>query len=85
MYLIISVCLKCDSESVSHSVVSDSLGPHGLQSTRLLYPWDSPDMNTGVGCHFLLQGIFPTQGLNLGLLHCRQIFNCLPQGTLRQI
>ena len=29
--------------------------------------------NTGVGCHFLLQGIFPTQGLNLGLLHCRQI------------
>ena len=30
------------------------------------------DRNTGVGCHFLLQGIFPTQGLNLGLLHCRQ-------------
>ena len=29
--------------------------------------------STGVGCHFLLQGIFPTQGLNLGLLHCRQI------------
>ena len=35
-------------------------------------PWDSPGKNTGVGCHFLLQGIFPTQGLNLGLLHCRQ-------------
>ena len=30
------------------------------------------DKNTGVGCHFLLQGIFPTQGLNPGLLHCRQ-------------
>ena len=85
MYLIISVCLKCDSESVSHSVVSDSLRPHGLQSTRLLCPWDSPGMNTRVGCHFLFQGIFLTQGLNLGLLHCRQIFYCLPQGTLREI
>ena len=30
---------------------------------------NSPGKNTGVGCHFLLQGIFPTQGLNLGLLH----------------
>ena len=30
-------------------------------------PWDSPGKNPGVGCHFLLQGIFPTQGLNLGL------------------
>ena len=34
---------------------------------------DSPGKNTGVGCHALLQGILPTQGLNLGLLHCRQI------------
>ena len=33
----------------------------------------SPGKNTGVGCHFLLQGIFPTQGMNLGLLHCRQM------------
>ena len=52
--------------------MSDSLRPYGLQPTRLLYPWNSPDMNTGVGCHALLQGIFPTQGLNprlLGLLH----------------
>ena len=32
-----------------------------------------PGKNTGVGCHFLLQEIFPTQGLNPGLLHCRQI------------
>ena len=39
----------------------------------LLCLWDSPGKNTGVGCYFLLQGIFPTQGLNLGLLHCRQI------------
>ena len=58
------------------SVVSDSLQPHGRQPTRLLYPWDSPGKNTGVGCHFLLQGISSTQGLNphlLSLLHCRQI------------
>ena len=34
---------------------------------------DSPGKNTGVGCHSLLQGIFPTQGSNLGLLHCMQI------------
>ena len=40
---------------------------------RLLCPWDSPDKNTGLGCHALLQGIFPTQGLNSGLPHCRQI------------
>ena len=51
----------------------NSLRPHGLQPTRLLYPWDFPGKDTGVGCHFLLQGIFPTQGSNPGLLHCRQI------------
>ena len=39
---------------------------------RLLRPWDSPSKNTGVGCHFLLQGIFPTQGSNPGLPHWRQ-------------
>ena len=48
--------------------VSDSLQPHGLFS-----PWNSPDQNTGVGSLSLLQGFFPTQGLNPGLLHCRQI------------
>ena len=42
---------------------------HGLQSTRLLCPWDFPGKNTGVGCPFLLQGIFPTQGSNQRLLH----------------
>ena len=35
--------------------------------------WDFPGKNTGVGCHALLLGIFPTQGLNPGLSHCRQI------------
>ena len=59
--------------SVSHPVVPYSLRPHGLQPSRPLCPWDFPRKDTGVGCHFLLQGIFPTKGSNLGLLHCRQI------------
>ena len=46
-----------------------TLRPHGLQPTSLLCPWNFPGKNTGVGCHFLLQGIFSTQGLNLHLLH----------------
>ena len=50
--------------------MSDSLRPYGLSLARFLCPWDSPDKNTGVGCHLLLQGIFPTQGLNWGLLNC---------------
>ena len=45
--------------SVSRSVVPNSLWPHGLQPTRLLCPWDFPGKDTGVGGHFLLQGIFP--------------------------
>ena len=49
-----------------------TLWPHGLQPARPLCPWDFPGKNTGAGCHTLLQGIFPTQGLNLHLLHCRQ-------------
>ena len=57
----------------SCSVVSNPLQPYGLQPARLLCPWDFPGNNTGVGCHFLLQGIFPTQGSNPGLLHCRQM------------
>ena len=42
-------------------IVSNSLQPHGLQYARLFCPWDSPGKNTGVGCHFLLWGIFLTQ------------------------
>ena len=49
------------------------LQPNELQPTRLHCLWNSPGKNTGVGCHSLLQGIFPTQGSNLGLLHYRQI------------
>ena len=50
------------------SVVSDSLRPYGLWPTRLLRPWTFPGKNPGVGCHFLLQGIFQTQGSNQQLL-----------------
>ena len=53
--------------------MSDSLWPHGLWLARLPCPWDFPGKNTGMGCHFLLQGIFLTQGSNPGLPHCRQI------------
>ena len=62
-----------ESESVSPLDMSSSLQPHGLEPIRLLCPWDSPGKNTGVGCHCLLQGIFPTQESNPSLLHCRQI------------
>ena len=54
---------------LSRSVGPDSLQPHGTQPARLLCPWNSPSKNTGVGCHARLQGIFPTQELNPGLLH----------------
>ena len=60
--------LAFSQESVSRSVVS-----HSLQPTRLLCPWDSAGKNTEVGCHSLLQGIFPMQRSNPALLHCRQI------------
>ena len=56
------------TESESLSVMSDSLGPHGLHSQ-----WDSPGQNTGVCGLSLLQEIFSTQGSNPGLPHCRQI------------
>ena len=50
--------------------------------TRLLRPWDFPGKSTGVGCHFLFQGIFPTQGLNPGLPHWRQtLYHLSHQGS----
>ena len=61
----------------SRSVVPDSLWPHGLWPIRLLHWWDFPGKSAGVDCHFLLQGIFPTQESNPGLLHCRQTLYCL--------
>ena len=47
------MCCCCCSVA---SVMSDSVRPHRWQPARLPHPWDSPDKNTGVGCHFLLQG-----------------------------
>ena len=58
--------------SNSRLVVFDSLWPH-MDTARLLCSWNYSGKNTGVGCHFLLQGIFLIQGSNKGLLHCRQI------------
>ena len=55
----------------------DSLQLHELWPARLHDPWNYPGKNTGVGSHFLLQGIFPSQGSNPRLLHCRQILYCL--------
>ena len=54
-----------------------TLRHHGLQPSRLLYPWNSLGPNTGVGSLSLLQRIFPTLELNPDLLHCRQILHCL--------
>ena len=69
---------------LSHSVISDSLWPHWLQPSSLLCPWNFPGKNAGVGCHFLLQGIFLTQGSNPYLLRflCQQV-DSLPLSHLR--
>ena len=64
----VCVCVCVRVHTHAGSVVSDSLQPHGLLPTRLLCPWDYPGKNNGGGCHFLLQGIFPTQELNLSFL-----------------
>ena len=57
---------QVESESPSHLAVSDSLQPHRLHLPKLLCPWNSPDNNTAVGSHSLLQGIFPTWGVEPG-------------------
>ena len=63
--------------SVAQSCLT--LLPHGLLAVMLLCPWNFPGKNTGVGCHFVPKGIFPTQGLNLRglyLLHW-QVYSLL--------
>ena len=56
--------------------------PWTEEPTRFLRPWDFPSKNTGAGCHFLLQEIFPTQGLNPGLPQCRQmLYHLSHQGS----
>ena len=65
-----SVCLTPPPAMCSlDAQLSPTLRPHGLYPTRLLWPWDSPGKNTGMGCHFLLQEIFPIQVPNLCRLH----------------
>ena len=65
------------TESESHSVVSNSWEPHRLYSS-----WDPPAQNTGVGSLSFLLGIFPTQGSNPGLPHCRRIPKITGMGSL---
>ena len=62
----VCVCTRVHAQLLS---CVNSWQPYGLQPVRLLCPWDSPGKNTGSGCHALLQGIFPTQGLNSHLLN----------------
>ena len=74
----------------SHSVMSNSLQPRGLQSARPICPWNFPGKNAGVGCHFLLQGIFPTQGSNPCLLCLLQwqgdiLYHCTRACNLSEI
>ena len=73
LFFLICVCV------LSHSVVANCLQPHGLSPARHLCPHNFPGMSIGVSCHFLVQGIFPTQGSNLCLLcllHWQE--DCLP-------
>ena len=93
--------LNLNSECLPHSPVVTQGGimlivqscptlcnPTDCRPARLLCPWASPGKNTGLRRHFLLQGIFPTQRSNPGLLHCRQIPYCqsyrdpTPNGSL---
>ena len=77
-FIYICAVLSCFS-------VLNFLQIYGPQSSRLLCPWDSPGKNTEVGCHFLLQGIFPTQGWNLCLLRLLHWqVGSLPLATLRE-
>ena len=76
---LVTTWMDLESESESHSVVSDSLQPHESNSL-----WNSPGQNTGVCSLSLLQWIFPTQGLKSGLPHCRWILYQLShQGSTR--
>ena len=65
--------LQRESESEATQSCPTLCGPMDYHLTRLLPPWNFPSKSTGVDCHFLLQGIFPTQCSNPGLPHCRQM------------
>ena len=78
---LLPLLLSEQNGSVSPSCLT--LRPRGLQPARLLCPWGFPGKKTAMCSHSLLQGIFPTQGLNLGLLLCRQIlYHLSRQGSL---
>ena len=66
VYIYADFMLACMPAQSHHG----ALQPHGLYPARLLCPWDFPGKNTGLGCHFLLQGIFSTLGSNPHLLLC---------------
>ena len=68
---------KVKSESVSYSVMPSSLFPHGLQPAKVLCPRNSPGKDTGVGNHFLLHRISPTQELNPICYTAGRLFNIL--------
>ena len=77
VYIYICVCIYiyiyvCVCVCVCVCLVTQlCLTPYNTMDCRLLCPWESPGKNTRVGCHALLQGILPTQGLNPGVPHCR--------------
>ena len=73
MVLVLEVVCKSTMRACLVAQSCPTLGSHGLRPTRLLCLWDSPDRNTGGGCHALLQGIFLTQESNPCLLHCKRI------------
>ena len=60
---------KLESKITNACILSHSVMFKSLRPARFLWPWDFPGKNTGVDCHFLLQGIFLTQGWNPHLLH----------------
>ena len=60
--------ITLNSTCVSAQLCLPLCDPHGLYLARFLCPWNFPGKNTGIACYFLLQGIFPTQGMNLHLL-----------------
>ena len=74
-FMLVSDVQQSDSIMCCAKLYPTIWDPYGLQlpHLRLLCPWDPPGKNTGDGCHALLQGIFPTQGSNPGIPHCRWI------------
>ena len=70
------LCCRCRLVLQSCPTLCDSMN----WSLSLLCPWNSPVKNTGMGCHAFLQGIFPSQGSNLGLLHAGRFFTTEPPG-----